>query len=128
MKRDADAEVNESRTIGIQKAVAILPENAQQEGVVTSPQKNASVYQCAGERTRPLMAWLHRVLPSIPVKPATTEELWISGLDTPGMYEIGCVAGGKEQQIENLEFLPDGKQISFVYHGTPYVMPIQKPK
>jgi hypothetical protein len=50
------------------------------------------------------------------------------------MREIGYVPtdldanGNLEGQLTHIEWLPDGKQISFVYHGALYVVPAEPGK
>jgi len=43
------------------------------------------------------------------------------------MREVGHIAAAQEKQIERLEFLPDGRHISFVYHGKLYMMATEGP-
>lgn len=61
------------------------------------------------------------------IKSNATEELWISRAGWTGMREVGHIAAAQEKQIERLEFLPDGRHISFVYHGKLYMMATEGP-
>jgi len=95
-------------------------------------------YHVSVSRTPPLLSWLHRVIPKFTAKPTVTEELWVSGTDEGEMHKIGAVpikmdasgkaddpANGSEFLITDMRWLPDGKQISFIYQGTLYVVPAE---
>jgi len=105
-----------------------MPTNSKMEGMAISPQRKAMLVQFAAERTPPILAWIHRYVRAIPAKPKSTEELWIVRIDDGSVHEVGHIAGSSEPQLQNLEFLPDGNQISFVYHGMLYVTPIETSK
>jgi len=100
-----------------------------------APQQTALLHYLQVTRSHPLRVWLHRILPSIALKPTVTEELWVSRPDGQGMHVLGYVppklnADGSvhdyhEDQtgaLSNLQWLPDGKQVSFRYEGTLYVV------
>jgi len=92
-------------------------------------------YHLTASRTPELLSWLHRVIPKFNARPTDTEELWVS--DAAGeMHKIGAVqikrdasgkaedpANGSEFFISDMRWLPDGKQISFFYDDTFYVVP-----
>ena len=106
-----------------------LPEGARLVRADLSSQEQSICYQLQTVRTEPLLAWLHRIIPKIGVKPVLTEGLWISRADGQGMREIGHVDGWNdthtesEDQLKDIQWLPSGKQVSFVYHNTLYIAP-----
>jgi hypothetical protein len=83
----------------------------------------------------PFLDWLHRIFPRFGSKPTDEEGLWVSRADGGGMREIGHVPldivrqvngkGVPAPSFEEFQWLPDGKQISFVYHATLYVVPAE---
>jgi|SRR5579871_621249 len=98
---------------------------------LASPQQTTIIYNLQIARTSDLLTWLHRVVPSVSVKPVITEELWISKSDGQGMREIGHVPGkvdangDPEDQLNEVQWLPDGKQVSFIYRDMLYVVPAE---
>jgi len=108
----------------------VLPTGAKLRSGGISPQQQSLCFDLHMSRTPPLFDWLHRIIPAFAIRPAvTTETLWMSRTDGAGMHEIGYVPapldenGDQAQQIRHLEWLPDGKQISFIYRDTLYVVP-----
>ncbi|MCW3054459.1 MAG: hypothetical protein JWN14_3629 [Chthonomonadales bacterium] len=101
---------------------------------VVSPKQQAIFYHLHVSRTLPILSWLQRFFPKIQPKPVLTEELWLSRIDGRDMHKIGHVPtrldanGTAQEQLEHLQWRPDGKQISFVYHGTLYVLPMDTGK
>lgn len=77
------------------------------------------------------LCWLsvHRLIPKFNPRPIYTESVWISRTDGHGMQELGHVPthldenGTPQDLLRDVRWLPDGRQISFVYEGTLYVMP-----
>jgi len=98
-----------------------------------SPQQRSIFYDIQNSRTSPLLSWLHRLLPHFSKKPTAREELWVSEADGQGMHAIGYIPIPSETpasdvaRLEHLQWLPDGKQISFLYRDTLYVVSA-KPK
>ncbi len=92
------------------------------------------VYHLAVARMPSLFAWLNRLSPTFALKSTLTEELWVSRADASEMHEIGYVPvkleaqgnavgiGVPEYFLGDIRWLPDGKQISFVYGNSLYVM------
>ena len=103
-----------------------------------APQETAILHYVQTTRSHPLRVWLHRTLPAVALKPSVTEELWVTRPDGQGLRVIGYVpaklnANGSvhnyyEDQkgaLANLQWLPDGKQVSFIYAGTLYIVPAE---
>jgi len=103
-----------------------------------SPQETAILHYVQATRSQPLRVWLHRILSAVALKPTAREELWVSRPDGQGVHLIGYVpaklnADGSvhdyhEDQkgaLANLQWLPGGKQVSFIYAGTLYVVPAE---
>lgn len=111
-----------------------LPANSQIMSVTVSPQQQCVLYQLRTVQIDPLLMHLHRFITKIPVKPVVTEALWISRADGRGMREIGHVPSSlsaednDEYQLEWLQWLPSGRQVSFVYHGKLYLVSTETPK
>jgi hypothetical protein len=104
-----------------------------------SRQETALLYHVQIVRSAPLRRWLHRLLPAIALTPVTMEEIWVSRPDGTGMHVIGHVPAKLDADgavhdyndtdekgvLENLQWLPDGKHVSFVYTGALYVVPAE---
>jgi hypothetical protein len=94
-----------------------------------SPQQRAIFFDRAGSQLSPLLIWLHRMIPKFNPKPTINEALWVSHADGRGLREVGYVpaqpgvSGSPTDGLKDVQWLPDGKQVSFVYHGTLYVVP-----
>ena len=88
----------------------------------------------------PVFVWLHRMIPRFNAQPTVTEGLWVSRPDGGGWQEIGHVRkedsddlykksdpfglhGDPANRLEDIHWLPDGKQVYFRYHGVLYVAP-----
>lgn len=125
-----------------------LPQRAKYIDGIAAPQLNAIGYYLQISQKPALVEVLHRIFPKVAVKPTLTEGLWVSNPDGHGMHEIGHVpsvaehkglsdrltvgfhelAENPNDQLHDIRWLPGGKQISFVYHGTLYVVPAFTPK
>ena len=89
-----------------------------------------------GQRTEVpmLVSWLHRLLPFVPANPVTTEELWLKRPGVEDVQELGHIPATVEvdnffkSRLEQVQRLRDGKQVSFIFHGMLYVMPINASK
>ncbi len=97
-----------------------------------SPQQGRVLYHLYIVRENSLAALLKRVSPKFVVKPAVTEEIWFSRANETQMHKIGEILRPSDgytasdaedpNQLRNVEWLPDGKQISFIYHGMLYIV------
>lgn len=91
-------------------------------------------YQLTVKVTSPVRTWLHKILPAIPIPAHFQEGIWISRPDGQGMHELGHVPeildayGNPEAQIYGPEWVPGGKQVSFIYKNMLYVVPILPPR
>lgn len=80
----------------------------------------------------PITMWLHRVFPWVRVKPVDTEGLWLVRYGAPEVQEVAQFAGPVDAHnvivADNyvLEMLPDGTEVSFIYHSTLYVVRIDR--
>lgn len=109
----------------------LLPEGAELRLASISPQHQVMLYYFRMSRTSAFRKLLHRFRPKVEMEPVVTDELWYSRVDGSGMTEIGQfpddasdASQSKEQPWEwDVEWLPGGKQISFVYRHTLYVLP-----
>lgn len=110
-----------------------LPKGATLRYGWSSPQQQAIVYVLDFTRTHPVLAWLHRYFRKIPIDQTTTEELWISRGDGTGMRSLGTIPvqpdpeSIQEYRLQDLQWLPDGKHVSFIYRGTLYKMATETP-
>ena len=82
-----------------------------------------------------MISWLHRLFPKIDSEPTLREGFWASRADGGGLREIGEVSlpwsahdHFWENTFDDIQWLPDGKQISFVYHGMLYIVPAEPEK
>lgn len=108
-----------------------LPEGATLEYVRSAESSDGQFVCChlQSTRTPPFSTWLHRLIPTFNPRPIYTESVWISRTAGHGMQELGHVPthldenGTPQDLLRDVRWLPDGRQISFVYEGTLYVMP-----
>jgi hypothetical protein len=83
-------------------------------------------------QTPVVLTWLHRFFPSVPVKPTVSQGLWVCRAGTPQVREVGHIPMSTKNfntitgdPIEQVEMLPDGRQISFIYRNVLYVVPLK---
>lgn len=118
----------------IQKWQPQFPTDAHLQRARVSPQQKAVLFDRVEWRLPALLTWLHQIIPKFDPKPAPIEELWVSRADGRGLHEIGCVPAGfysdgnPAYALEDVKWLPDGKQISFIYNATLYVVPAEPKK
>jgi hypothetical protein len=104
-----------------------LPPGTTTGWATISPQQQTILYQLQCSRRPPFATWLHRLIPRFDDKPILTERLWVSRADGRGMHEIGFLPVQLDEdnepmeEVSDLQWLPDGKQISFTYRGILYV-------
>ena len=124
----------------LQKMTRKLPKDATVVACKLSLQQNTA-YHLDCSRTSTALTWLHRLLPTFTSTPRHTEELWVSRAEGGGMHEIGHVPipmdatgqtvsppDGLEYFLDDIQWLPDGKHVSFVYRGMLYVVPAEPAK
>lgn len=108
-----------------------LPPSAHLEEVAVSPQQKYILYHLHTSQSSPSLAWLHRFIPQIPVTPTVTDALWVSRSDGSGLHEIGhepytgLSSISPNDRLESIQWLPDGKRISFTYEGMLYVLSVE---
>jgi len=108
-----------------------LPEGAELYRGEASPSQKSILYYIHASRTPPFLTWLHHIFPHFRTEPTPTEELWVSRSDGQGVREIGHVrvlADPGHTFLGDIRWLPDGRQISFVYRGMLYVAPAEPEK
>jgi hypothetical protein len=111
----------------LQKHQIQLPADASLQETYVSPRQRLIAYRLQISRMSPILTLLHRILPTYNVTPARTDELWVSRADGTGMHEIGhepftaASEVSPQERLEEIQWLPDGKQIGFAYEGTFYV-------
>ncbi len=78
----------------------------------------------------PFRVWLHRVVPKIQAPPTPLLRLWVSGLDGHSWQEIGQIKDTSSDMegfpLSGLNWLPDGKRLSFIYKNTLYTVPVHE--
>jgi hypothetical protein len=79
------------------------------------------------EDTRPF--WMQRIFAFVKFKAFVATELWVSQLDGSQMHKIGHVAELLEDDdatdflLSDLQWLPDGKRLSFEYNDGLWTVP-----
>ena len=110
----------------LQKREIRLPEGVEFEEGAASPPQKFVFYNAHKTRTNALLSWMHRILPKFDPKPTAALGLWGSRDDGSSLHEIGHIPvpldanGNPRDWLTDLQWLPDGKEISFVYRGTLY--------
>jgi len=109
------------------KQTVQLPAGATLQEGAASPELDAILYHLHRVHNSLLRTWLHRILPTSVVEALNTDELWISRTDGSALHEIGFLpietsgGGTPTYSLTEVQWLPGGKQISFLYHDTLYV-------
>jgi len=105
-----------------------LPRPARVCAMILSPQGDRIAWRLEYDVISPFNNLLHRLKPSIPLKPQRMMGLWASDLDGSHMIEVGTnlllPGEGDDDGVHNLQWFPDEKQISFVYKGALYTVPV----
>lgn len=111
--------------------VGRLPQGATLERGQISPKEQAILYDLTAIQSPAFMTWQNRFFPRIPIHRTYTQGLWVSDMEGRGMHEIGHVPnypdanGDTTPKLSRVMWLPDGKQVSFVYHHKFYVAPAE---
>ena len=107
----------------------ILPQDSTFYQAVVSPQQQRILYRLQMTHpSHPFLVWMHRFVPTVAARPAEMDSLWVSRANGQGMREIGHLPDAQKkvhEYLENLQWLPDGKRVSFIYQGTLYVVPAE---
>lgn len=124
------------------------PASSFEERRRVSPDGTRIAWTFYGEQEDPLLSMLHKVDPSVKLQSHLYTSLWVSCLDGKEMHEIGRIQddiGPDGKQIAGLEpyefysgdpypindklielnWTPDGKQLSFVCDGIFYTVPAE---
>jgi hypothetical protein len=99
-----------------------------------SPQADRVVWPLMQDSATPSRAeaWLHRLVPAFKLPPKSKTSLWVSRIDGSEMHEIGYIPlrpdkenGGTiaGDEPDHLDWLPDGKRLSFQLHNALYIVP-----
>ena len=91
-----------------------------------SAYRRTTVVAMTHSREPPLLrTWLHRLFPAVSANPVVTQALWIHRDGTRRVDQIGRVPIETyyNSELHQIQWLPDGKQISFIYRGMLYVLP-----
>jgi hypothetical protein len=114
----------------IRRDTVTLPKNTLMVGQAGASHQSTEALLLQHSETPLVFVWMHRLTHSVSIKPVVEEGLWVNLAGTQQMHEIGHipVRPGKNNtiegdQIDQLQWLPDGKQISFTYRGMLYVTP-----
>jgi hypothetical protein len=119
-----------SHTFHVAPSVAQLADTGC-EAVVVSPAGDRIAWIYSQAYVSPLFALLHRWVPRIPNKPQHRNCLYVSHLDGSHFTEIGHIDAppppGTEDDADilDLNWLPSGKGLSFVYHDALYIVPVE---
>jgi hypothetical protein len=130
--------------VPLHKNIVKLPQGSSLVDWDISPQQDLVLYHLRVERKSPVLVLLQRVFPKFVVKPVVTEEIWVNRLGESRMHEIGHVpvpaasadeskylgfdSDSPQDELKNVQWLPDGKQISFIYRGTLYLVSAESGK
>jgi hypothetical protein len=100
-----------------------------------APVQDRVLYHLKVTRKNSVSILFHRLFPNFTTRPVVMEEIWTSRIDGSQMHELGHVplpavvtdprqsdSDDPKHELEKLQWLPDGKNISFIYHGTLYVV------
>jgi hypothetical protein len=82
-------------------------------------------------KTVPWQALVQRFIPRVQVSSQERWEIWVSGVDGSNMRQIGYedLPGPENNKalsiptLPTLQWLPDGKQLSFIYKDVVYIVP-----
>ncbi len=109
------------------------PAHSRVEEYALSPQGDRIASLIAVESNSPLLQVMHRLLPQIHVNPSYRFELWVSRIDRMQRRKIGVVpfdAAAYQQlddlfegELDQIQWLPSGKKLSFVYKDDLYTVP-----
>jgi len=112
----------------LKKHPMTLPAGAQVQATYVSPQQHLILYDLVIPQTSPTLTWLHRLIPGFAITPTRSEALWVSRADGLGMHEIGhepytmLSQYSLTDRLEEIQWLPNGKQVSFAYQGKLYIV------
>jgi hypothetical protein len=104
------------------------PNGQKMQSAVFSPSGDRIAILCDDTYVPPLLVWLHKWLPQIPATSQQRLSLWITRSDGSQPQEIGYIAIPKPDpngsaDIADLEWLPSGKRLSFIYEDSVYTVP-----
>jgi len=112
----------------LQRHLITLPAGAELKSAYVSPQQQLVLYHLIISQTSPILTWLHRLVPGFACTPTRSAELWFSRADGQGMHEIGhepytmLSQYSLADRLEEIQWLPNGKQVSVTYQGKLYVV------
>ena len=96
-----------------------LPEGTSSDHMIISPHGDRLAWHLTVRRTTWIDALIHRILPSKPLRSDDRQEIWVSNLDGSHMTRIGY-----NSNLFQVQWLPGGKQLSFLYRDGLYTVPV----
>ncbi|HLK60199.1 MAG TPA: hypothetical protein VKU00_26795 [Chthonomonadaceae bacterium] len=109
-----------------------LPKNDAVNMVTYSPKGERIALVLSRVRNGPFSQLIHRFIPAYPVKTSNVISLYVCNRDGTGMREIGMMMDGGPIDNEagldstSINWLPGEKQLSYVYKGALYTVPVDK--
>jgi len=109
-------------------ATATSPANTSVVYSDVSPDERRVAMSTQCERTDQFLGMIHRIIPSIKAPTRRWESIWIWNGDNTAMRELGRLPGKAlrkdtfDTNIGTVKWLPSGRQISFEYNHTLYVL------
>ena len=101
------------------------PQGSSLYATYLSPKRDRIAWIVTTARKNVIQNWLHNYLSLVPRYDQTVKEVWVSQLDGSHMHAIGniMVKPGEELDALPLQWLPDGKRLSFEYKDALYTVP-----
>jgi hypothetical protein len=113
------------------KYVVKMPPDTVIDDFVFSPRGDQIAWKLKLERVPPMARLLHRLYPRYSASPEHAVGLWVSDLDGRNLREIGHLdlhpaanSDTAEPEPEDVQWLPDGKRLSFLYKQALWIVPI----
>jgi hypothetical protein len=110
----------------------LVPPHHDVDKIVLSPDGKQAAWLMQTEAVHPILAWAHRLVPAIAAPSQHRIELWVSRVDGSEMHEIGHLSGPKDGANADiwlndytLNWLPDSRQLSFIYKEALYIVPAE---
>ena len=92
-------------------------------GATPSPQGDRLLWSCETVLISPVDELLQRFFPAYKAQRKPGHSWWVSCMDGSAMHEVGRTVNRNDDGGIGLQWMPDGKQLSFVYKGQLYIAP-----
>ncbi len=99
-----------------------LPRNATLQSLRFSPQGDMILYALQFKETPLLFSLLHQLWPNINLRSTIHNSLWLSETRSGKMHMLGVIKQRLDPSL--IQWLPDGKHLSFIYKDRLYMFPI----